>query len=222
MSRFAGASTGLPSSRASAGAKLLRPTAMRASGRTTLIPSPSNTVTVSDTYKDKDGPSLTATDTNRGRVSTTKMRKTTEDVLGLTWSYGTNSKPDSKDLFESSSRGSGAVAVSSQSGRKVTGKRPRDHGVEGAESSRVLDWRPPAESHPDGYQDGAVPVPAPSRIFMENAKKYNVRVDGTMSVQGKQQLDDAKVRSRPCFGYACEKSRIHVWLLLTASGIHFI
>lgn len=115
--------------------------------------------------------------------------KAAEDVLGLAWSYGGGGVGASGPAAE---RGSSSRGSAGQDDGRGAGKRTRD--ADAGEAPRALDWRPPAEAHPDGYQDGSVPVPAPSKIYLRNAVKYNIRGDGSMPTEDARQLQIAKVR----------------------------
>lgn len=205
-------------------AKALRPSALRASGRTTMLsssppglpggggasrggttlprpsPSPSSSAALSSgsaaASAGRNGNG--GRSSNRGAAGAATAEGGSEDLLKLPWAYGDGEKPNSSSSSSSSAAsgggGQGKAATGGGAPAPSTGEKRKVKGRGDDEGALGKDARPPKEAHPAGYMSGSVAVPAESPVFLQMPQRCPVRQDGTRSAEGEKMLADAQVR----------------------------
>eukprot|EP00752_Nemacystus_decipiens_P001893 g1823.t1 len=202
-------------------AKPLLPSAMRASGRTTVLSSHTHppggasrregrttgtsgrsaaagTATVGGGSAFKEGSAGRAGSGGSRSSNTggTAAKGVNEDLLQLPWAYGAGSHSGGGP--ERGSRSRDAPAASS---RRASGDK-KGAGIAGTAEPNKKKARagalgtaaaPPKEAHPAGYTDGSVVVPAESKVFLQMPQRFPVRSDGSMTAEGTRALANAEV-----------------------------
>lgn len=179
-------------------AKPLRPSALRASGRTTVLSShahPSASAGRSRGAGPGAGPRAGSGVASRG----------SEDLLKLPWAYGSSmissgSEQRSASVDAPSVRGAneGPGGVKRQektkntcsvSGEGAATNRKKKAG-QGALGKAA---EPPREAHPAGYTNGSVVVPAESPVFSQMPQRFPMRSDGSRTNDSAKMVADAQV-----------------------------
>lgn len=159
--------------------KILRPTAMRAAGRTTVLSSIPTGGSKGKGVTQRDGGGV-GPSPPQGNV---KARKT-EDLLLLPWAYGGEDDSSTKPIGTAASADrKRARDVGEQGGGEGSGGKGRrihvqDSDAKAGERKRgALDLDPllHAEQHPSGRMNGSVPVPGESNVYKKLAERFNIR-----------------------------------------------
>lgn len=204
-------------------AKPLLPSAMRASGRTTVLSStthppsgaPRRETRTIGTGKEAAGTAAVGgaggsqtANTGRAGGGRSRPRNTgdaaakgaSEDLLKLPWAYGSGGS-GSTDGPEQRSSSRDASAGSARGATGGSTKVNRAGGVESAGSKKKpregalgKAARPPEEAHPAGYTNGSVVVPAESKVFSQMPQRFPARADGSRTAEGARKLADVEVK----------------------------
>lgn len=216
-SSIGGGSSSAGSGASAVSAKPLRPSALRASGRTTVLSSrahpPASTGRSSGAgARAGAGAAAGAGGSRRsGSAGSGAAGGGSEDLLKLPWVYGSSTKSSGSEQ-QSASRD--APAAGGANGGSGGGKRGEETtnagGAIGAEASANEKKKagegalgraagPPREAHPAGYTNGSVVVPAESSVFSQMPQRFPTRADGSRTDESAKMLADAQVGVRGAF-----------------------
>lgn len=176
--------------------KILRPTAVRAAGRTTVLSS----LPAGGSRPSNGGGPRRLVDKVSGRLGDVVAgRKEGQadksgDPLGLPWAYGGGGEGSGTKR-----KRAGDATGGQEEGRlgKKAGKSSRADGGDGDRESKKraldIDLRLNSEAHPNGLMSGSVPVPKPSNVYKKMADMFQIRPEARKSEAGARQIAQAQV-----------------------------
>ncbi|CAM9686028.1 unnamed protein product [Ascophyllum nodosum] len=192
----------------------LRPSNVRAAGRTTVLSSlppafatktaprlssnqESQAVKTSEAASSPPGFGQVKVDKGcGGRARSSGADKLKADPMGLAWAYGKKPGEGLKGKIKTISAAAlTTTRMLTHEGCDTTenahGEKKKD--VDRSAARGQQNGKKRFEAHPAGYMDGSVPVPAESKVFMTMPRRFGVRADGSRTEEGVKQLHESLI-----------------------------